>query len=100
MNDDDDQPASPEELEAARRLAEALERHTDAEALEQQTAAEAAGLIRAAAGRAAPLGQLRARALVREATHTPRRPRQLWPVALPFLVVALLLLLILGLGRD
>jgi hypothetical protein len=90
MNHDDDNPASPEELQAAQRLATALER---------ESADQSAEMIRAAAGRAAPLGELRARALVREAVQAPRRRRRRWPLALPLLAVALLLL-VLGLGRD
>ena len=96
MNDDDDKPASPEELEAARRLAEALE--TDA--LAGGSADPGAELIRAATGRAAPLGELRARALVREAAHGPRRRRRWWPVALPLVAAAILLILFVGIGAG
>jgi hypothetical protein len=94
MNDDD-KPASPEELEAARRLAAALETVADA--------GPDAEMIRAATGRSAPLGELRARALVREALLAPRRRRRWWPLALPLLAAAILLLLLgpwFGLGRD
>ena len=82
MNHDDDQPPSPEELEAAARLAAALERDPAAE------------LIRAGSGRAAPLGEPRARALARAALAPRRRRRRLWMVALPLMAVAILLLLV------
>jgi hypothetical protein len=79
----DDEEPSAEELAAAARLAEALDD-------------PAAEMIRAATGKAASLGELRARALVRSAL-TPRRRRR-WPlVAVALMAVAILLVLI---GRE
>jgi hypothetical protein len=83
MNHDDEEP-SPEELAAAARLAVELE---------EPSRNPAAEMIRAAAGRAAPLGELRARALVREALRPrPLRRRRWWPA----LSLALAILLILA----
>jgi hypothetical protein len=90
MNHDDEEPASPEELAAAARLAAELDGIADAN--------HTAGMIRAASGNAAPLGELRARALARSALQPRRRPR--WWRAVAVLAAAALVLLWVGLRRD
>jgi hypothetical protein len=85
MSEEDDTPASLEELAAAARLARALDEDAGAEQ------------IRAAAGKAAPLGELRARGLARAAVAQASRPRRRWRwAAAASLLVAALLLLWLG----
>jgi hypothetical protein len=85
MSEDDEQPPSPEELAQAAQLAGALERNDTAE------------LIRAAAGHAMPLGDVRARALAREAVRGRARPRRRMVSALLSLAAVALLLLFFAL---
>ena len=81
--EDDDKPPSSDELEAAARLAAALARD------------EIAEMLRAAAGHAAPLGELRARGLAREAVRSlPRQRRRPWPLVIAVVAVALLFIAI------
>jgi hypothetical protein len=77
----DEEDPTPEELEAAAKLAASLEDPT-------------AEMIRAAAGKAAPLGELRARALAREALR-PRRKRR-WPLVAAALAAVAILLVLIG----
>jgi ferric-dicitrate binding protein FerR (iron transport regulator) len=78
----DEEDPTPEELEAAAKLAASLEDPT-------------AEMIRAAAGKSAPLGELRARALAREAL-APRRRRRRWPLVAAALAAVAVLLLLIG----
>jgi hypothetical protein len=96
MIDDEDEPQR-EEREAAARLARALDGTEPADTPE----AEAATLVRAAAGRAAPLGELRARGLARAAVQAarPRRARR-WPWALGAALAVLLLFVLVGRRGD
>jgi hypothetical protein len=79
MNEDDEQP-SPEELAQAAQLAADLDRNETVE------------LIRAAKGHAMPLGDVRARALAREAVRgRPRRQLRWIPIVA---AVAILLVMV------
>ncbi len=76
---DDEKPATPEEEAAAAALAEALDGRLDGA---DPGDAVAIGLIRAAAGKEAPLGELRARGIARAAVEEAKR-RSLAPVEKP-----------------
>jgi hypothetical protein len=76
---DEEKPATPEEEAAAAALAEALDGKLDGA---DPGDAVAIGLIRAAAGKEAPLGELRARGIARAAVEEAKR-RSLAPVEKP-----------------
>jgi hypothetical protein len=95
---DDDKPASPEEEDAARALADALDGTSQrADANDRR----AASLIRAAAGHEAPLGELRARGLARAALArftADRRRARTWRL-LGGLAIAAALAIVIGVLR-
>lgn len=111
---DDDEPATPEELAAAAALARALDGGASAETafdsgsqggVDAQDLA-AVGRLRAVAGREAPLGELRARALARAAVgealgrRARSRRRHLVAASLAVAVAALLALRIIVLRPE
>jgi hypothetical protein len=106
MVNDDDQPQSPEEMEAAAALAAALDGEGPPRAARHMPELEAASSIAAAAGREAPLGELRALGLARAAVtesvrrRAARQRRRRWLWTSGAVAAAALVLILVSVRGD